>query len=67
VEKRQTVAVASGQRMALSVNEAASALGMSASTIWKLIALGRIQAVRLGRRTVIQVEELQRILTLNAK
>jgi excisionase family DNA binding protein len=66
VDKGQSIEVAPGLRMAISVNEAASALGMSASTIWKLIAHGRIPVVRLGRRTLIKVEELQRVLTRSA-
>lgn len=66
MDKGQSIEVVPGLRMAISVNEAASALGMSASTIWKLIALGRIPVVRLGRRTLIKVEELQRVLTRSA-
>jgi excisionase family DNA binding protein len=62
VDEGHTIDAARPMRLALSVNEAASALGMSASTIWKLIALKRIEVVRLGRRTLIKIDELQRIL-----
>jgi len=63
VEQGYAIEVPSTGRMALSVNEAANALGMSASTVWKLIALDHIRVVRLGRRTVITIQELQRLLT----
>lgn len=49
-------------RLAYSIHEAAGALGMSASTIWKYISLGRIRSVRIGGRTLINADELQRLL-----
>jgi excisionase family DNA binding protein len=50
------------RRLALSVDEAAAALGLSASSIWKWISLGQLRAVRLGGRTVITAKELDRVL-----
>ena len=50
-------------RLAVSVNEAAAALGLSASSIWKWISLGQLRAIRIGGRTLITAEELKRVLT----
>lgn len=49
-------------KLAFSVHEAAAALGLSASSIWKWISLGQLRAVRIGGRTVIPADEIQRIL-----
>ena len=49
-------------RRAFSVNEAAAALGLSASSIWKWISLGQLRAIRVGGRTLITAEELDRVL-----
>jgi excisionase family DNA binding protein len=51
------------RRLALSIDEAAAALGLSASSIWKWISLGQLRAVKLGGRTLITAEELDRVLT----
>ncbi len=55
------------RRLALSIDEAAAALGLSASSIWKWIALGQLRAVKLGGRTLITAEELDRVLTIGIK
>jgi excisionase family DNA binding protein len=51
------------RRLALSIDEAAAALGLSASSIWKWISVGELRAVKLGGRTLITAEELDRVLT----
>jgi len=38
-------------------------LGLSASSIWKWISLGQLKVVRLGGRTLITADELNRVLT----
>jgi excisionase family DNA binding protein len=48
--------------MAYSVPEAALALGVSKSSVWKLIKEGDLPAVKLGRRTLISAEALQTLL-----
>jgi excisionase family DNA binding protein len=50
------------KKLAFSVHEAAGALGLSASSIWKWISLGQLRAVRVGGRTLIPADELDRIL-----
>lgn len=52
----------SSPRLAFSVQEAAAALGLSTSSIWKWISLGQLQATKIGGRTLITVEELDRVL-----
>ena len=49
-------------KLAFSVHETAAALGLSASSVWKWISLGQLRAVRIGGRTVIPADEIQRIL-----
>jgi excisionase family DNA binding protein len=49
-------------RRAFSVPEAAAALGLSASSIWKWISLGQLRAIRVGGRTLVTAEELDRVL-----
>ena len=52
----------SSPRLAFSVQEAAAALGLSASSIWKWISLGQLRTIKIGGRTLITADELNRIL-----
>ena len=49
-------------KLAYSVHEAAAALGLSASSIWKWISLGQLRAIKIGGRTLISADEHNRIL-----
>ncbi len=53
---------ASPNRLGYSVMEAASALGLAPSGLWKLIALGKIRSVKIGNRRIISAQEIQRLL-----
>lgn len=53
---------AAWNRLAFSVHEAAAALGLSASSIWKWISLGQLRAIKVGGRTLITADELNRVL-----
>lgn len=46
-----------------SVPDAARVLGVCATSVWGLIRAGEIRPVRLGRRTIIPVSELERLLS----
>jgi excisionase family DNA binding protein len=46
-----------------SVRDATQLLGLSRSTLWKLIKEKRLETVRLGRRTLVRIESIQRVLT----
>jgi len=45
----------------LSVAEAAQSLGVSARFIRRLVNAGQVQVVRLGRRTLLHVDEVERL------
>lgn len=49
-------------RKAFSIAEAAESAGVSRSTIKVQIAQGRLRVTRLGRRVLIPVAELDRLL-----
>ena len=50
-------------RLALSVPEAAQAIGVSEREVWRLIARGELPVVRIGRRTLVHVAALDSFLT----
>lgn len=45
-------------RMALSIREAAAALGVGRSMVYVLIGSGEICPIKIGRRTVIPIESI---------
>lgn len=49
-------------RLALSVVEAAQAIGVSERCLWGLISAGELPACRVGRRTLIRVTDLDAFL-----
>ncbi|MBK1669955.1 hypothetical protein CKO28_18125 [Rhodovibrio sodomensis] len=58
----QDLQTRSAQKLALSIPEAAKAASSSRSTIFNEIGSGRLRARKLGRRTVILVDDLERWL-----
>ena len=53
------------RKITLSRAEAAEALGVSLETLDKLIAAGALPAARLGRRVIIRVADIQKMLDAN--
>lgn len=51
------------RRIAYTIKEATAAIGLSRSTIYKLIASGELQTIRIGQRRLIRAEALNRLLT----
>lgn len=49
-------------RLALKVPEAAKAIGISRASMYQIVASGEVRSVRIGRRILIPVAELQRLL-----
>jgi excisionase family DNA binding protein len=52
----------SGDRLTMSVEEAAMALGVSRGTCYEAVRTGQIPTVRLGRRLLVPVEALRALL-----
>ncbi len=48
--------------LALRVSDFCSRMGVSPSTFWKFVQLGKIRVVRFGGRTLIPADEAARIL-----
>jgi excisionase family DNA binding protein len=48
--------------MAFGVDQAAEAISIGSSTMWRWIHQGKIKTVKLGGRTLIRREELIRLL-----
>lgn len=48
--------------LAVSVNEAARILGVGRTSLYSMIADGKVEARKLGRRTVITMASLRRLI-----
>ena len=50
------------ETLTTSVNGAAKALGIGRTSIYALIRDGRLETVKLGRRTLIKVSSIRRLV-----
>lgn len=50
------------EKLAYSINETAHALSMGRTSIYAMIADGRLEAFKLGRRTLVRAESLRRLV-----
>jgi excisionase family DNA binding protein len=48
--------------LVLSVNDTAKALSLGRTSIYSMIADGRLQAFKFGRRTLIKAESVRRLI-----
>ena len=51
-----------GEKIAFSVAEACTSIGIGRSLLYELIASGDIPAIKLRRRTLIKSEDLKRYI-----
>jgi excisionase family DNA binding protein len=50
------------EAIAASINETAKALSLGRTYIYALIREGRLETVKLGRRTLVKVDSIRRLL-----
>ena len=50
------------EKLAYSINEAARTLSLGRTSIYSMIADGRLEAFKLGRRTLIKAESIRRLV-----
>ena len=50
------------QPIAASINDTAKALSLGRTSIYVLIREGRLQTIKLGRRTLVKVESIRRLM-----
>lgn len=48
--------------LAVSINDASKALGLGRTSIYALIGDGRLEAFKLGRRTLVKAESIRRLV-----
>lgn len=48
--------------LAVSINDAAKALGLGRTSIYAMIADGRLEAFKIGRRTLVRMESIRRLV-----
>lgn len=48
--------------IATSINDAAKALSLGRTSIYALIREGRLETVKLGRRTLVRIASIRRLL-----
>ena len=50
------------EQLAVSIIDTAKALGLGRTSIYAMIADGRLEAFKLGRRTLIKAESVRRLI-----
>lgn len=50
------------QPITATINDTAKALGLGRTSIYALVREGRLEAIKLGRRTLIKVESIHRLI-----
>lgn len=48
--------------LAISINDAAKTLGLGRTSIYAMIADGRLEAFKIGRRTLVRMESIRRLV-----
>ncbi|MEP6868939.1 MAG: helix-turn-helix domain-containing protein [Novosphingobium sp.] len=50
------------KQLAVSINDTAKALSLGRTSIYAMIADGRLEAFKLGRRTLIKADSIRRLV-----
>jgi excisionase family DNA binding protein len=50
------------EQLAYSINDTAKALSLGRTSIYALIAGGRLEAFKLGRRTLVKADSIRRLI-----
>lgn len=45
-----------------SINDTAKALGLGRTSVYSLIQSGKLETVKIGRRTLVKVESIHRLI-----
>lgn len=48
--------------LAISINDTAKVLGLGRTSIYAMIGEGKLEAFKLGRRTLVRVESIRRLV-----
>ena len=54
--------ITSDTPLAFTITDAARKIGVSSSLIWKLARTGRLDLVRVGGRTLVRADDLQKLI-----
>ena len=52
-------------KMGLTIEEAAETTGIGRNTMWKLIDWGKLPVLKVGRKTIIRKDALERFMEVN--
>ena len=50
------------ETLAVSINDTAKSLGLGRTSIYAMIADGRLEAFKLGRRTLVKADSIRRLI-----
>lgn len=50
------------ERLTNSINETARTLSVGRTTVYAMIADGRLEVIKLGRRTLVKTESIRRLV-----
>jgi excisionase family DNA binding protein len=50
------------EQLAYSINETAKALSLGRTSVYALISEGRLEAFKLGRRTLVKADSIRRLI-----
>ena len=58
----ESTAATSSPRLALTIEQTCEALTISRPTFYELVAAGRLRTIKVGRRRIVPITEVERLL-----